>query len=63
MNVHLLKGFDDEEYPITWAIQTGDPVIRFVAANSMQDEMQETLLLGLVFCMFTIWWDLEIIFH
>ena len=50
------RGFDDEEYPITWAIQTGDPVIRFVAANSMQDEMQETLLLGLVFCMFTIWW-------
>jgi len=50
------EGFNDEEYPITWAIQTGDPVIRFVAADSMQDEMQETLLLGLVFCMFTLWW-------
>jgi hypothetical protein len=50
------RGFNDEEYPITWAIQTGDPVIRFVAADSMQDEMQETLLLGLVFCMFTLWW-------
>ena len=47
------EGFNDEEYPITWAIQTGDPVIRFVAADSMQDEMQETLLLGLVFCTFT----------
>ena len=50
------NGFNNEEYPVTWAIQTGDPVIRFVAADSMQDEMQETLLLGLVFCMFTLWW-------
>ena len=54
--VSIERGFNDEEYPITWAIQTGDPVIRFVAADSMQDEMQETLLLGLVFCMFTLWW-------
>jgi hypothetical protein len=50
------KTFQDEDYPISWAIQTGDPVIRFVAADSMQDEMQETLLLGLVFCMMTLWW-------
>ena len=50
------RAFESEDYPITWAIQTGDPVIRFVAADSMQDEMQETLLLGLVFCMMTLWW-------
>ncbi len=50
------KTFQDENYPVSWAIQTGDPVIRFVAADSMQDEMQETLLLGLVFCMMTLWW-------
>ena len=50
------RTFQDEDYPISWAIQTGDPVIRFVAADSMQDEMQETLLLGLVFCMMTLWW-------
>ncbi|MDP6661703.1 MAG: MMPL family transporter, partial [Candidatus Thalassarchaeaceae archaeon] len=30
--------------------------IRFVAADSMQDEMQGTLLLGVIFCMFTLWW-------
>ena len=47
---------ENENYPISWAIQTGEPVIRFVAADSMQDEMQETLLLGLVFCMMTLWW-------
>jgi len=46
----------DEEYPITWAIPTGEPVIRFVAANSMQEEMQGTLLLGVVFCTITLWW-------
>ena len=46
----------DEEYPITWAIPTGEPVIRFVAADSMQDEMQGTLLLGVVLCTITLWW-------
>ncbi len=48
--------FDSEDYPITWAIPTGDPVIRFVAADSMQNEMQSTLLLGIVFCTITLWW-------
>ena len=48
--------FNSEEYPVTWAIPTGDPVIRFVAADSMQNEMQSTLLLGIVFCTITLWW-------
>ncbi|DAC65149.1 TPA: MMPL family transporter [Candidatus Thalassarchaeaceae archaeon] len=47
--------FSSEEYPITWTIPTGDPVIRFVAADSMQNEMQSTLLLGIVFCTITLW--------
>ena len=46
----------DSEYPITWAIPSGEPVVRFVAADSMQDEMQETLLLGVAFCTLTLWW-------
>ena len=46
----------DDEYPVTWAIPTGEPVIRFVAADSMQDEMQGTLLLGVVMCTITLWW-------
>ena len=50
------SAFTSEEYPVTWAIPTGDPVTRFVAADSMQNEMQSTLFLGLVFCTFTLWW-------
>jgi len=46
----------DSEYPITWAIPSGEPVVRFIAADSMQDEMQGTLLLGVVFCTLTLWW-------
>ena len=31
-------------------------MVRFVAADSMQDEMQGTLLLGVAFCTLTLWW-------
>ena len=30
--------------------------MRFIAADSMQDEMQGTLLLGVAFCTITLWW-------
>ena len=53
---NIETAFTSEEYPVTWAIPTGDPVIRFVAADSMQNEMQSTLLLGIVFCTITLWW-------
>jgi len=46
----------DTQYPITWAIPSGEPVVRFIAADSMQDEMQGTLLLGVAFCTITLWW-------
>jgi predicted RND superfamily exporter protein len=52
----LEAAFLDAENPVTWAIPTGEPVIRFVAADSMQDDLQETLLLGLVFCIMALWW-------
>ena len=45
-----------EEYPVTWAIYTGSPVTRYVAASSMQDELQGTLVLGVFFCLLTLWW-------
>ncbi len=45
-----------EEYPVTWAIPTGSPVTRYVAATSMQDELQGTLILGVFFCLITLWW-------
>jgi hypothetical protein len=44
------------EYPVTWGIPTGKPVIRYVAASSMQNELQGTLILGVFFCLVTLWW-------
>ena len=52
----LQSAFEDPEHPVTWALPTGEPVIRFVAADSMQDDLQDTLLLGLVFCIMALWW-------
>ena len=52
----LQSAFEDPEHPVTWALPTGAPVIRFVAADSMQDDLQDTLLLGLVFCITALWW-------
>lgn len=46
----------DDEYPISWAMATGEPVARYVAASSLQNEMQATLKLGVVFCVLTLWW-------
>ncbi len=44
------------EYPVTWGIPTGEPVTRYVAASGMQNELQGTLLLGVFFCLITLWW-------
>mgnify|MGYP001807601002 CR=1 FL=1 len=45
-----------DEQPITWAISTGSPVTRYVAASSMQNELQGTLILGVYLCLITLWW-------
>ncbi|MDP7328494.1 MAG: MMPL family transporter [Candidatus Thalassarchaeaceae archaeon] len=45
-----------EEYPVTWAIPTGSPVTRYVAASSMQNELQGSLILGVYLCLITLWW-------
>ena len=50
------SGFENKSFPVTWAIPTGDPIVRFIAADSMQDQMQETLVLGLFLCTLTLWW-------
>tara|TARA_B100001564_G_scaffold326080_1_gene308065 strand:+ start:19 stop:918 length:900 start_codon:yes stop_codon:yes gene_type:complete len=52
----ISQALEDEQYPVSWAIPTGDPVVRFVAADGMQDQMQGTLALGIVACMATLWW-------
>ena len=56
MEVRTDLGEVSEEYPITWAIPTGSPVTRYVAASSMQDELQGSLVLGVYFCLITLWW-------
>ena len=45
-----------DEYPVTWVIATGSPVTRYVAASSMQNELQGTLILGVYLCLITLWW-------
>ena len=52
----LQSAFSDDVHPVTWAIPTGEPIIRFVAADSMQDDLQDTLLLGVIFCILALWW-------
>ena len=52
----LEMAFSDEKNPISWAIPTGEPVVRFVAADSMQDDLQDTILLGVLLCFITLWW-------
>jgi len=56
MGVRTSLSSISEEYPVTWAIPTGSPVTRYVAASSMQDELQGTLILGVFFCLSTLWW-------
>nr|MBC8517956.1 MMPL family transporter [Euryarchaeota archaeon] len=53
---NLNSAFSNEEYPVSWAIATGEPVARYVAASSLQNEMQSTLALGVFFCIVTLWW-------
>ena len=52
----LQNALSNEQYPISWAIPTGEPVVRFVAADSMQDDLQDTILLGVLLCFVTLWW-------
>ena len=52
----LDNAFSDENHPVSWAIPTGEPVVRFVAADSMQDDLQDTILLGVLLCFLTLWW-------
>ena len=52
----LNNAFSDENHPVSWAIPTDEPVVRFVAADSVQDDLQDTILLGVLLCFLTLWW-------
>lgn len=56
MEIRRSLDTSSDEYPVTWAISTGSPVTRYVAASSMQDELQGTLILGVYLCLITLWW-------
>jgi len=55
-NLRVRGDTPTEEYPVTWAIATGQPVTRYVASDMMQGEMQGSLVLGVFFCLITLWW-------
>jgi hypothetical protein len=47
-------GEEDDDFPLTWVMPTGKPVVRFVASDKMQNEMQSSLLLGSLFVFITL---------
>lgn len=47
-------GSTEDDKPLTWVMLTGKPVIRFVASDKMQSEMQSSLLLGSLFVLITL---------
>jgi len=42
-------GEEEDDKPLTWVMLTGRPITRFTASTAMQDEMQNSLVLGSVF--------------
>lgn len=47
---------NNDDNPVSWVMWTGKPVTRFVAADSMQTQMQSSLFLGAIFVILTLWW-------
>ena len=47
-------GDSEEDKPLTWVMVTGKPIIRFVAGDKMQSEMQSSLFLGSLFVLITL---------
>ena len=48
------SGTKSEDKPLTWVMLTGKPIIRFVASDRMQSEMQSSLILGSLFVLMTL---------
>ena len=46
----------NESYPVTWTIETGSPITRYIQASRMQSELQGSLSLGVLFCVIILWW-------
>ena len=52
----LTGAFEPDAPPVTWAVATDDPVTRYIAATSMQRQLQVSLVLGTVLCTVVLWW-------
>ena len=48
------EGSTEDGKPLTWVMLTGKPIIRFVASDKMQSEMQSSLFLGSLFVLITM---------
>jgi len=48
--------YDNETLPLTWVMETGSPIMRYVAASRMQNELQGSLGFGVLLCILTLWW-------
>ena len=46
----------NDTFPVTWAIETGSPITRYIQASRMQSELQGSLSLGVLFCVVILWW-------
>ena len=46
----------NDSYPVTWTIETGSPITRYIQASRMQSELQGSLSLGVLFCVVILWW-------
>ena len=57
-----LSSFSEED-PVSWVMWTERPITRYVASSSMQEEMQSSLLLGIVFIILVLWWGFRSLTH
>ena len=46
----------DDNHPLTWVIETGSPITRYIASTRMQGELQNSLGLGVLMCILALWW-------
>ena len=51
----LESALQDEDRPISWVIPNGKAVSRFVAMDSYQGQLQESMILGIFLVLFVLW--------
>ncbi len=50
----------NDEHPLTWVIETGSPITRYIASTRMQGELQSSLGLGVLLCIIALWWGFRL---